>query len=243
MGTRSFPQVKRTGHGINHPLRLKKEKSYISIPTLCLHSMSQSELSFSGMGQYFKIPVPLDFTLKNHFCIPWGKLCNCPIASLMYTQLCIKWIKFLLWNLTYICFSVHLLQTNSFTAELIIMTDITLHSTTVFFLWLIASWQHPVWSAITTILEEHVTAAFTYTLKMETADSMPLQNKGNHLTNCMLSAQETRFLIFTTAKTSPWLDNFCSPCHKRVIRSCTLSSKRVLNNETLQKLWITLKQK
>jgi len=45
-------------------------------------------------------------------------------------------------------------------------------------------------------------AAFTYTLKMETADSMPLQNNGNHLTNCMLSAQETRFLIFITAKTS-----------------------------------------
>lgn len=89
-----------------------------------------------------------------------------------------------------------------FTAELIIMTDITLHSETVFFLWLVASWHYPVWSAITTILEEHVMAAFTYTLKMETADSMPLQNKDNHLTNCMLSAQETRFLIFTTAKIS-----------------------------------------
>jgi hypothetical protein len=53
-----------------HPnlvLRLKKEASYISIPTLCLHSMPQGELCFSGMGQYFKIPVPLDFTLETTF--------------------------------------------------------------------------------------------------------------------------------------------------------------------------------
>jgi hypothetical protein len=44
-----------------------KEESYISNPTLCLHSTSHGELFFSGMGQYFKVPVPLDFKLKTTF--------------------------------------------------------------------------------------------------------------------------------------------------------------------------------
>jgi len=105
----------------------------------------------------------------------------------MYTQLCKKMEKIPFLQSDIYLFQCSLTADKLVTAELIIMTDITPHSATIFFLWLVASWHQAVWSVITTILEEHVvTAAFTYTLKMETADSMHLQNNVNHLTNCTL---------------------------------------------------------
>jgi hypothetical protein len=51
MGTGAFPGVKQPGHGINHPphhlaLRLKKEYSYTSTPTLNLHGLFYIEPSY-----------------------------------------------------------------------------------------------------------------------------------------------------------------------------------------------------